>query len=59
MTDKEKLEAVKVIVKQGFEVHAPKDERRDPRWTRCINAIFAGIVRVSGPFAPHDGSQGS
>lgn len=50
MTDKEKLDAVKCIVKQAIELHAPKDERRDPRWSRLINALFAGIVRVAGPF---------
>jgi len=50
MTAEEKIIAIKVIVKQSFTLHAPKDDRRDPRWTRCINAIFSGIIRVAGPF---------
>ena len=50
MTDRDKLDAIKVIIKQAFELHAPKEERRDPRWTRVINAIYAGVVRISGPF---------
>ena len=50
MTDRDKVDAIKVIIKQAFELHAPKDERRDPRWTRVINAIYAGVVRVAGPF---------
>lgn len=50
MTDAEKIVAMKVVIKQAIEMHVPKDERRDPRWTRLVNALFTGIVRVAGPF---------
>ena len=40
----------KVLLRSTITLHAPKESDRYPRWTRCINALFAGAVRVFGPF---------
>ena len=40
---------LKVIVRQAVTMHAPMEHDRDPRWTRFINALYAGVVRVAGP----------
>ena len=44
-----KIDLIKTIVRQAVTLHAPQEKDRDPRWTRFVNALYGGIVRVAGP----------
>ena len=44
-----RIDLLKTVVRQAVTLHAPQEKDRDPRWTRFVNALYGGIVRVAGP----------
>lgn len=52
MTDREKLHTLHAVFRQAVLTHAPKEEHRDPRWTRFINQVHAQFVKLVGPLPP-------
>ena len=52
MTDHEKLHTLAACFRQAVLIHAPKEEHRDPRWTRFINQYQAQLVKLLGPLPP-------
>jgi hypothetical protein len=44
-----RVDNAKLLIREAVRNHLPPDRERDPRMTRFVNALYAGIVRTLGP----------